>query len=132
MAGPKEPEWRDNKAIAVATAAMLRMRGLMGWMRPAEPLELQIVGRTLFHSALVGLGAGILGVAFFAGAELVQNILLEQLAGYNPLRANGERVWCAESSSNLRLWLLALIPAIGAIVGAIVTRFAPECGGGGG
>ena len=94
MAGPPKDQ-RDNKAIAVATAAMLRMRGLMGWMRPAEPLELQIVGRTLLHAALVGLGAGILGCLFFAGSELLASVLLEHLAGYEPLRAHGERVWGA-------------------------------------
>jgi CIC family chloride channel protein len=109
------------------------MRNLVGLIAPADqPLELQIVGRTLFHSALVGLGAGILGCAFFAGAELLQNLLLEQLAGYEPLRAHGERVWGAAPASNHHWWLLMIIPAIGALVGAFISRFAPESRGGGG
>lgn len=107
------------------------MRGVLGWMRPTEPLELQIVGRTLFHAALVGLGAGILGVAFFAGTEAVQSLLLEDVAGYEVLRAVGEPV-SSHTGGSLQLWLLMLIPAFGALLGGFVTRFAPECRGGGG
>lgn len=127
-----EPKDAENRALAVATAAMSRVRDLVGWMRPVEPLELQIVGRTLLHAAAVGLGAGLLGVAFFAGAELTAHLLLERIAGYEPLRADGERVWGPEHATVLSLWLLAIIPALGALVGGIATRFAPECRGGGG
>src|SRR6478672_4276636 len=123
MAAPKEPN--------VYTAAIVRVRGIVGWMRPAEPLELQIVGRTLIHAALVGLGAGVLGVLFFAGSELLASLLLEYLCGYEPLRAHGERVWGALPGSP-RLWLLPLIPAAGALVAGLITKFAPECRGGGG
>lgn len=109
------------------------MRGLMALLVPADqPLELQIAGRTLLHAALVGLGAGILGCAFFAGSELLQNVLLEQLSGYEPLRAKGERVWGAAASSEYRWWLLAIIPAIGALAGSLIAQYAPECLGGGG
>lgn len=102
-------------------------------MNPAEqPLELQIAGRTLLHAALVGLGAGILGCAFFACAELAQNVLLEHVAAYEPLRAHGERVWGAAASGHVRLWLLVAIPAVGALLGGLICRFAPECSGGGG
>lgn len=123
-----------SSTLAFARAAVLRpMRNLVGLLAPADqPLELQIVGRTLFHAALVGLGAGLLGCAFFAGAELLQNLLLEQFAGYEPLRAHGERVWGAAPAATLHWWLLAIIPAVGALVGSLVTRFAPECRGGGG
>ena len=127
---------KNASAFAAATAAMLRsargMVGLVGWIRPTEPLELQIVGRTLLHAAAVGLGAGILGCLFFAGAGLTQDLLLETLAGYEPLRAAGERVWEHVEVPSLRLWLLVLIPALGALVGGALMRFAPECRGGGG
>jgi CIC family chloride channel protein len=120
--------------LAVATAAVLRpMRGLLALITPAEqPLELQIVGRTLLHAALVGLGGGILGCAFFAGSDLLQNLLLERLAGYEPLRAQGEKVFSTSHASHVHLWLLLIIPALGALVAGLVTRFAPECRGGGG
>ena len=109
------------------------MRRVVALINPAEqPLELQIAGRTLLHAALVGLGAGILACAFFACAELVQNVLLEHLAAYEPLRAHGERVWGAAASGHVRLWLLLVIPAVGALIGGLCCRLAPECSGGGG
>jgi CIC family chloride channel protein len=109
------------------------MRGLVAFLTPADqPLELQIVGRTLLHAALVGLGAGILSCVFFAGAELLQNVLLEQLSGYEPLRAQGERVWGAAAGPEFRWWLLATVPALGALAGSLIARYAPECRGGGG
>ncbi|CAN5151333.1 chloride channel protein [soil metagenome] len=117
-----------------ATKAVFRpVRNLARILTPSDqPLELQIVGRTLFHAALVGLGAGILGCAFFAGSEAVQNLLLEQFAGYDPLRAAGEKVIGGSAAPHTRLWLLALIPAIGALIGGFLTRYSPECRGGGG
>src|SRR5262249_23626953 len=123
--------------FAAATAAVLRpvrvVRGLVGLIAPADqPLELQIVGRTLLHAALVGLGAGLLGCAFFAGSELLQYLLLEQVGGYEPLRAKGEVVWSFARAPELRLYLLAFIPALGALAAGALTRFAPECRGGGG
>ena len=116
-----------------ATAAMFRpVRNLVQLLTPAEqPLELQIVGRTLFHAAMVGLCAGLLSVAFYAGSEILQNLLLEQLAGYEPLRSAGDTVWGSPASTS-HLWLLMIIPAIGALVAGLLTRFAPECRGGGG
>lgn len=130
-ADPSEP---GSSPLAFATAAVLKpVRGLVALLAPADqPLELQILGRTLLHAALVGLGAGILGCAFFAGAELLQYVLLEKLAGYTPLRAHGERVWGETGAADMRWWLLAIIPALGALVGALFTRYAPECRGGGG
>src|SRR3569623_2449991 len=100
------------------------MRNLVGLITPAEqPRELQIVGRTLFHAALVGLGAGIMGCAFFAAAEFVQNLLLAQLAGYDPLRAAGECVLGGSPAEHSHLWLLAFIPALGALLGSFFTRY---------
>src|SRR4051812_45754541 len=114
--------------------AVLRrpVRELVALITPDQPLELQIVGRTLLHAALVGIGAGILGCAFFVGAELLQTASLGLLAGYEPLSAKGERVWQVAPSSHLHLWLVLLIPAIGALIGGLITRYAPECRGGGG
>lgn len=138
---PPKVEDEGNSRLALATQAMLRpvrglvrpMRGLVSLITPADqPLELQIVGRTLLHAALVGLGAGVLGCLFFAGAELLQTALLEQLAGYEPLHAAGERVWHIQGATELRLWLVLLIPALGALVAGLIMRYAPECRGGGG
>ncbi|MEO6773316.1 MAG: chloride channel protein [Kofleriaceae bacterium] len=131
---PEKPSEPGPNPFAYATAAVLRpMRNLVGFITPADqPLELQIAGRTLFHAALVGLGAGLMGCAFFAGAEMIQSLLLEQLAGYEPLRATGGPDFGGHVAAHSRLWLLALIPAVGALIGGFITRYAPECRGGGG
>jgi CIC family chloride channel protein len=108
------------------------LRDVIQWFRPSEPLELQIAGRTLLHAALVGLGAGILGCAFFAAADFTQGLLLERAAGYEPLRAHGEHVGAHGTGGELRLWLLVLLPALGALAAGWIARLAPECRGGGG
>ena len=46
----------------------------------------------LFHAAIVGVAAGLMGAAFFAALELVQRLVLEDLGGYRPLRAHGRDV----------------------------------------
>jgi len=56
------------------------------------PVDLRLLGRTLLHAALVGVGAGLVGAAFFAGLEYTQDLLLGHLGGYAPLRsASGTR-----------------------------------------
>ena len=51
-------------------AAGWRQRRLFALFIPESvPLDLRIVGRTLFHAAIVGVAAGLMGAAFFAGAR---------------------------------------------------------------
>jgi CIC family chloride channel protein len=114
--------------------ATRRTSGVLQAIVPeAAPLDLRILGRTLLHAAAVGLGAGVVGAAFFAGLELVQRVLLELLCGYVPLRAHGEKFLPAVEDFHFRPWLLWIVPALGALAGGWLTgRFAPECRGGGG
>ena len=58
----------------------------------SSPLDLRLIGRTLLHAALVGVVAGLMAAIFFGGLELVEGLLLGQLAGYSRLRAHGETV----------------------------------------
>jgi CIC family chloride channel protein len=103
-------------------------------LRDAAPVDLRIVGRTLLHAALVGAVAGFVGAAFFAGLELVQRLILEDLGGYRALRAHGETFLreLPEAGRVFRPWLLVLLPAVGALAGGIVSQLAPETRGGGG
>ncbi|HVZ72765.1 MAG TPA: chloride channel protein [Polyangia bacterium] len=86
----------------------------------------------LFHSALVGLAAGVAGVLFFGGLELVQRVLLENLVGYKVLRAHGEHLAVSGREHAFRPWLLVVLPAIGGLACGLLTRLAPEARGGGG
>lgn len=97
------------------------------------PLDLRIVGRMLLHAALVGAAAGLIGAAFVAGAELVQSLLLERLAGVHPLRTLGDPWHLGEGiTTPFRPWVLLFVPAFGALVGGLLCIFAPESRGGGG
>jgi CIC family chloride channel protein len=102
-------------------------------LRDATPVDLRIVGRTLVHAALVGIVAGLMGAAFFAALEIVQRLLLEALAGYRILRASGETFMSELPADRpFRWWLLLFLPAVGALVSGLVSKFAPETRGGGG
>jgi chloride channel protein, CIC family len=102
-------------------------------LKEAAPADLRIVGRMLFHAAIVGVAAGLMGAAFFAALEVVQRLILEDLGGYRPLRAHGE-TFLPELSGvhHFRPWLLLLMPAIGALASGIISELAPETRGGGG
>jgi CIC family chloride channel protein len=95
-------------------------------------LDLRYLGRTLLHAAVVGVMTGIAGSLFFVALEHAQRWMLEDLTGYAPLRAFGETVVSAESTTPFRPWILLFIPAIGALLGGVLTYFAPETRGGGG
>lgn len=96
------------------------------------PLDLRIVGRMLFHAALVGIAAGFAGALFFGALEYMQRFLLEDLAGYSVLRAHGETFAAPEGPLVFRPWLLVLLPALGGLACGLLTRLVPEARGGGG
>ena len=99
-----------------------------------SPLDLRLIGRTLLHAAIIGFVAGLMAVFFFGALELVEELVLGGLAGYTPLRADGEKVFShLVESSTVRMWLLPFLPAVGALAGGILTaKIAPEAAGGGG
>ena len=96
------------------------------------PLDLRIVGRMLFHTALVGVAAGFAGALFFGALEYLQRFLLEDLAGYRILHAHGETFAAARGARTFRPWLLVILPALGGLACGLLTRWAPETRGGGG
>jgi CIC family chloride channel protein len=98
----------------------------------APPLDVQILGRTLLHTALVGLAAGLVGAAFFAGLEYAQRLLLDTWAGFSPLRAHGEKIVTVHLSTVFRPWLIVVLPAAGGLLSGLITQLAPETRGGGG
>lgn len=118
-----------------APAPFARGRRLLSTLfADSASVDLRFVGRTLLHAALVGVFTGLVAVLFFGGLELVEGLLLGQLVGYQRLRAQGESVFGhLPEGLVVRLWLVPVIPALGALAGGILTaRFAPETAGGGG
>lgn len=97
-------------------------------------LDLRLVGKTLLHAAVVGVLAGLVGAAFFAGLEVSQRLLLEGVAGFPVLRARGEVFTAAglDVATLDPLWLVVL-PAMGGLASGVLTSWlAPEAAGGGG
>ncbi|HEX9296194.1 MAG TPA: chloride channel protein [Polyangiaceae bacterium] len=112
-----------------------RARGfsVLRFRAAAPQLELRYLGRMLLHAALVGAVTGTVGSLFFVALEVVQRFLLEDLAGYLPLRAHGELVIPNRVETPFRPWLLVILPGVGALLGGVLTTFmAPEAQGGGG
>jgi chloride channel protein, CIC family len=107
-------------------------RFLAPLLEAAAPIDLRILGRTLLHAAIVGLGAGFIGAGFFVCLEVVQRLLLEDLCGYVPLRAFGETLLPLRSGHHYRWYLLMVVPALGALGSGLVSTLAPETRGGGG
>jgi CIC family chloride channel protein len=129
--------------VADGSAGRDRLRRLLSRLgRPAQlldvlqersSLDFQILGRTLLHAAAVGLAAGIVGGGFFAALEWVNRLLLEDLAGYEALKAHGETFLRPEHGvSHFRPWLFVILPALGGLICGLLTRLAPETAGGGG
>lgn len=114
---------RKSRVSVTARAPLPRAQGLLAF---------QLVGRVLLHSILVGLAAGIVGSLFFAALELAEHELLVSLTGYKPLRAHGEAVFAAVRSGPFRPYLICVLPALGALVGGLLSsKLAPETRGGG-
>ena len=97
----------------------------------SAPLDLRIVGRMLFHAALVGAAAGAFGALFFATLEFTQRLFLEDIAGYVPLRAHGESFAFSSVQHPFRPWILVFLPGLGGLACGLLTQLAPEARGGG-
>lgn len=120
---------RENPTPAV-TRVRSAQRLLATLLRESTPVEMQLLGRTLLRAALVGIAAGLLGSGFLWALGLVEHLLLVEVAGYVPLLAGGESAG-AIAGTPFRPWILALLPALGALVAGWITRWAPEARGGG-
>ncbi|MCC6621529.1 MAG: chloride channel protein [Deltaproteobacteria bacterium] len=60
-------------------------------------------------------------------------VLLEDLAGYRPLRAHGEEVAVpvGHTPGEFLPWLLVILPAVGGVLCGLIARWVPEVRGGG-
>lgn len=127
---PRKPLRGDVRSTTPSIAPTLKR--LSDQTLSSTPLELQLLGRTLLHAALVGVVVGMAGSLFVVGLELAQTWLLEAATGYVPLRTAGEPVLFQAPHTPFRPWLLVFVPALGALAGGLLSRLAPEIRGGGG
>lgn len=89
--------------------------------------------RILGLAALVGIVAGIGGVAFYIATRAVEHYALGVLAGYCPTPSPGGEPslgWLSPVTRAFNPWLLLLIPTIGGLAsGILVFTIAPEAEG---
>ena len=127
MTTPSDPERRGPRLFG----RPVPFGTVLGAMTP--PLDLRILGRTLLHTALVGLAAGLVGAAFFVALEFAQGFFLGHLAGYMPLRAHGERMLRETGrAGGMRAAIVFVLPMLGALISGLICQIAPETRGGGG
>lgn len=126
---PDGPGWRlDDAAAYVLRPVRTLLAAVVG---DEPPLELQLLGRVVLQAILVGLTVGIGGVLFLVGLDQLEHLVLDRAIGYPHLRAAGE-TGASTVDATPRLWLVALLPVVGAAVAAALARLAPEIRGGGG
>jgi len=98
---------------------------LRGWM---SSIGLATVGRRIVLAVVVGIVAGIGGVAFVQVLRWCQEFFLVGFVGYDPENSTYELL--AAGAIPTRRWALFVVPAVGGLIsGLLVTVFAPEAEG---
>ncbi len=112
------------------------MRSLLGRFREVPALggrRIRGQVRLLGFAALVGIVAGLAGIAFYVATRVVEHYALGVWAGYCPEpHPLGEPsfAWLAEVAHPFYPWLLLLIPTLGGLIsGILVFKLAPEAEG---
>jgi len=92
--------------------------------------EISDISRWTILAAGVGVIVAIVCIAFNLMLETVQYLTLEKVAGFSPPLPYGEgdHFWV---SPNVKLWALALLPALGGLLCGVLLKLAPETAGGG-
>lgn len=129
---PARPRSPTEREAPLSQPVLRRLTALLeaGLINRA-PLTLQLLSRFLLHAAVVGAAVGLMSLLFVQGLDLTQHFVLERLAGYRPLRAKGEGELVSVSITAFRPWLLWILPAVGALLGGLLSVLAPETRGGG-
>jgi CIC family chloride channel protein len=106
-------------------------RGLLDSWRE---LDLQTLGRVLWHAFLVGVAAGLFAAAFYSALEWSQWLLFDELANLQLSRSAGEVALLPEAAPGpTRWWLVPLLPAAGGLLtGLLLTYVCRQAAGPGG
>lgn len=93
------------------------------------PSQLNFLQRWVILGALIGAISGLVAGVFYHLLNLSLEFFLGYLCNYYPPAAGGE-VSKSVSSTDVRWWLIALIPGLGGLLsGLIVFKFSPEAEG---
>ena len=116
--------WSALPGRAALEKSILRAMGAL------NDSELQHGARWLAYLVLVGVVAGVAALVFDFATTFTSHLFLEQWARWTPMPAGGERTLFHGATGPPRLWLIALLPAVGGLLsGVLVQRFAPEASG---
>ena len=86
--------------------------------------------RWFLYCAAVGVIAGLGALAFDVLSNASVHLFLERLAGWTPQRPAGEHSIFHSEPGHVRLWVVALVPALGGLLaGTLVQWLAPEAAG---
>nr|QNO52474.1 voltage-gated ClC-type chloride channel ClcB [Methanosarcinales archaeon ANME-1 ERB6] len=92
--------------------------------------ELKYIGRWVPWSIVIGIGAGLGAIAFYLLLQAASAFFQGYVSGYYPVLPAGEPSIFSVPATSFRLWVLALIPAVGGLIaGLIIYSFAPEAEG---
>ena len=102
----------------------------MAGMKELRTKELRYIQRWVLWSIIIGVVAGLGAIAFYLLLQATSTFFQGYVSGYHPALPAGELSILSQSSTSFRLWVLALIPAIGGLIaGLIIYTFAPEAEG---
>lgn len=85
--------------------------------------------RLLALAGLVGIVAGLGGIAFYVATRLVEHYALGALAGYRPEPHPGGEpsfAWLVAWDHPLYLWLLLLMPTVGGLISGVLVGSDPK------
>ena len=94
--------------------------------------ERKYIQRWVLLSILIGIVAGFGAFAFYLLLQIMTDFFLGYLAGFQPTPPAGEQEipYISLPTAPFRLWVLALMPALGGLIaGLIIYSFAPEAEG---
>ncbi len=104
----------------------------MAEMEEHSTKERKYIQRWVLLSILIGIVAGFGAFAFYLLLQIMTDFFLGYLAGFQPTPPAGEQEipYISLPTAPFRLWVLALMPALGGLIaGLIIYSFAPEAEG---
>ncbi|WP_040463093.1 chloride channel protein [Limisalsivibrio acetivorans] len=93
-------------------------------------MNLPSIGRWFILGTAVGIVAGIGAILFFLLLQGCSYIMLDLIVGMRVEETAGEPAIFGHATTELKRWMLIIMPALGGLISAIlVCRFAPEAAG---